>query len=155
MGRASGQRFSMLRIAIVLAIALRVCLILLAGHFGPPNVFRADDSSTYLTGAQSLASRGEYLDAGGKPEVIRTPGYPLALAPLIAVHASDALIVAMNIIFAVLIVIVTWRIARQVLGDRAAGVCALIVAIEPTMLTWSLKMMPETLFTLCLLLFAY
>jgi hypothetical protein len=149
-------RFLTLRIAIVLAIALRVCLILLAGHFGPPNVFRVDDSYTYLTGAQSLASRGEYLDRFGKPEVIRTPGYPLALMSLIALHASDALIVATNIVFAVLVVVVTWRIARRLFGDdRVAGICALIVAIEPTMLTWSIKVMPETLFTLCLLLFAY
>jgi len=156
MGRGSGRRFSMLRIAVVLAIALRVCLILLDGHLGPPDVFRVDDSYTYLSAAESLASRGVYLDALGKPEVSRTPGYPLALVPLIAVHASDAVLVAMNIIFAVLIVIVTWRIARRVFGDdRAAGICALIVAIEPTMLTWSLKVMPETLFTLCLLLFAY
>ncbi|HEV7428335.1 MAG TPA: glycosyltransferase family 39 protein [Thermoanaerobaculia bacterium] len=142
----------MLRIAIVLAIALRVFLILVVA----PNVFRVDDSLTYTTGAQSIATRGSFLDATGKPEIFRTPGYPLVLAPLIASHASDAAIVALNIVFAVLIVIVTWRIARQLFADdRVAGICALIVAIEPTMLTWSLKVMPETLFTLCLVLFAY
>ena len=90
------------------------------------------------------------------PEIFRTPGYPLVLAPFVALHASDALIVAMNIVFAVLIVFVTWRIARQLFGDdRVAGICALIVAVEPTMLIWSLRVMPETLFTLCLVLFAY
>jgi hypothetical protein len=148
--------FSMLRIAIVLAIACRVVLIVLAGNLGPPNAFRADDTITYTTGAQSLASRGEFVDANGKPEIFRTPGYPLALAPLIALHASDAAIVSMNIVFAVLIVIITWRIAWQLFGDaRIAGICAVIVAVEPTMLIWSLKVMPETLFTLCLVLFAY
>ena len=146
----------MLRIAIVLAIALRVFLILLLGNLGPPDAFRASDSITYTTGAASLASSGAYLDAHGKPEIFRTPGYPLALAPFMALHASDALIVAMNIVFAVLMVLATWRIARKLFGDdRVAGICAVIVAIEPTMLIWSLKVMPETLFTLCLLLFAY
>jgi hypothetical protein len=140
----------MLRIAVVLAVALRLSFILLLGNF------RVDDSATYTTGAQSLASRGAFLDGQGKPEIFRTPGYPLALAPLIALHASDALIVAMNIVFAVLVVIVTWRIARQLFGDdRVAGICAVIVAVEPTMMLWSLKVMPETLFTSCLLLFAY
>ncbi|HEV7488078.1 MAG TPA: glycosyltransferase family 39 protein [Thermoanaerobaculia bacterium] len=146
----------MLRVAIVLAIALRVSLILLLRQIGPPDAFRASDSITYTTGAQSLASHGRFLDAHGKPEIFRTPGYPLVLAPFVALHASDAAIVASNIVFAVLIVIVTWRIARQVFGDeRVAGICAVIVAVEPTMLIWSLKVMPETLFTLCLLLFAY
>ncbi|HEV7572748.1 MAG TPA: glycosyltransferase family 39 protein [Thermoanaerobaculia bacterium] len=146
----------MLRVAIVLAIALRVSLILLLGHLGPPDAFRASDSITYTTGAQSLASRGEYLDDHGKPEIFRTPGYPLVLAPFMAFHASDEAIVALNIVFAVLIVVVTWRIARELFGDdRVAGVCAVIVAVEPTMLIWSLKVMPETLFTLCLVLFAY
>jgi 4-amino-4-deoxy-L-arabinose transferase-like glycosyltransferase len=148
--------FSLLRIAIVLAIALRIFLILLLGNLGPPDAFRASDSITYTSGAQSLASRGAYFDPQGKPEIFRTPGYPLVLAPFMALHASDALIVAMNIVFAMLVVIVTWRIAWQLFGDdRVAGICALIVAVDPTMLIWSLKVMPETLFTLCLLLFAY
>jgi 4-amino-4-deoxy-L-arabinose transferase-like glycosyltransferase len=145
-----------LRIAIVPAIACRVFLLLLLGNLGRPNVFRADDSDTYTTAAQNIASRGEYLDRHGDPEIFRTPGYPLAIAPFLALRASDALIVSMNIVFAVLIVIVTWRIARQLFnGDRVAGICALIVAVEPTMMLWSLKVMPETLFTLCLVLFAY
>ncbi|MGA8809231.1 MAG: hypothetical protein WB973_15245 [Thermoanaerobaculia bacterium] len=145
----------MLRIAILLTIAIRISLILLLGNLGPPDAFRASDSVTYTAGAQSLASRGAFLDAHGKPETFRTPGYPFVLAPLMALHASDALIMAMNILFAVLLVIVTWRIARQLFDDdRLAGICALAVAIEPTMMIWSLKVMPETLFTLCLLLFA-
>src|SRR3954451_4281087 len=106
-----------LRIAVVLAIAVRLFLILLLAKSGRPNVFRADDSITYTVGAQSLASRGEYLDMHGKPEVFRTPGYPLAIAPLLVLHASDAAMVAMNIIFAALVVFVTWRMARELFGD--------------------------------------
>jgi hypothetical protein len=85
-----------LRIAIVLAIAVRVFLILLLAKIDRPNVFRVDDSMTYTIGAQSLASRGEFLDGRGKPEVFRTPGYPLLLAPLMALHAPDVAIVAMT-----------------------------------------------------------
>jgi len=140
----------MLRIAVLLAIALRLSLILILGNF------RVDDTATYIAGAQSIAARGAFLDARGNPEIFRTPGYPLVLAPFLALHASDALIVAMNIVFAVLVVIVTWKIALQLFVDeRVAGICALIVAVEPAMLLWSLKVMPETLFTLCLVLFAY
>src|SRR3954467_5973030 len=98
----------MLRIAILLTIAIRMSLILILANSGRPNVFRIDDSVTYTTGAQSLASRGEYLDADGEPEVFRTPGYPLVLAPFMALHASDAAIASMNIVFATLVVLVTW-----------------------------------------------
>jgi hypothetical protein len=130
----------MLRIAILLAIALRIVLILLLGNLGRPNVFRVDDSATYIAGAQSRAARGEFLDGQSKPEIFRTPGYPSVLAPFMALEAPDSAIVAMNIVFAVLIVIVTWRIARQLFGDdRVAGICALIVAIEPTMMLWSME----------------
>jgi hypothetical protein len=59
-------------------------------------------------------------------------------------------------VFAVLIVVVTWRIARELFhDDRVAGVCAIVIAVEPSMMLWSLKVMPETLFTFCLVLFAY
>jgi 4-amino-4-deoxy-L-arabinose transferase-like glycosyltransferase len=147
---------SLLPIAIVLAIGIRIVLIILAAHFGPPDVFRLPDSATYLAPAHTLTTQGRFLDYLGRPDIFRTPGYPLVLAPLVAVNATDAWIVAMNIVFAALIVWVTWRIARQLFGDdRVAGICALIVAVEPTMLTWSLKVMPETLFTLCMVLFAY
>src|SRR3954454_3907459 len=145
----------MLRIAILLTIAIRVFLIVILANSGRPNVFRIDDSVTYTTGEQSLAWRGQFLDADGRPELFRTPGYPLVLAPFMALHASDPALVSMNIVFATLVVFVTWRIARQLFDDRVAGICALVVAVEPTMLIWSLRVMPETLFTLCLVLFAY
>src|SRR3954470_21833638 len=126
---------SMLPVAVVLAIGIRIALIILSGRFGPPDVFRLPDSLTYLAPAHSIVTDGTFLDYLGKPDVFRTPGYPLLLAPLVAVNAPDAWIVAMNIVFAALIVIVTWRIARQLFGDEhAAGICALLVAIEPTML---------------------
>src|SRR4051794_21866894 len=112
-----------LRIAIVLAIAVRLFLILILANSGRPNVFRIDDSITYTVGAQSLASRGEYVDMHGRPELFRTPGYPLAIALFVALHASDAAIVALNIVFAVLVVFVTWRMARELFGDdRVAGI---------------------------------
>jgi hypothetical protein len=146
---------TLLRIAIVLAVAVRVSLVVLLANIGGPNAFRIDDTVTYITGAQNLASGGAFLDAHGSPEVFRTPGYPLVLAPFVALHASDAAIVAMNAVFAALVVFVTWRMARELFGDRVAGICALVVAVEPAMLIWSLRVMPETLFTLCLVLFAY
>jgi 4-amino-4-deoxy-L-arabinose transferase-like glycosyltransferase len=57
-------------------------------------------------------------------------------------------------VLAAAIVVVTYALARRLLqNERLAMLCALAVAIEPTMLAWSLKVMPETLLTLCLLLF--
>jgi 4-amino-4-deoxy-L-arabinose transferase-like glycosyltransferase len=146
----------MLRKAVVAAIAVRAILIALVARLGGPQPFRVGDSFSYVPLAESLARTGRFLDRQGMPELFRTPGYPSLLVPGVLLGVPDAFAIAMNVVLAVAVVIVTYRIAQRVLRDeRAAGLCALLVAIEPTMLTWSLKVMPETLFTLCLLLFAY
>jgi 4-amino-4-deoxy-L-arabinose transferase-like glycosyltransferase len=54
------------------------------------------------------------------------------------------------------IIVLTYSIALRLLHDeRLAGVCALLVALEPTLLTWSMRVMPDTALTLCLVAFAY
>ena len=65
-----------------------------------------------------------------------------------------AFALGLNLLFTAGIVAVVFLIARRLFDNtRTAGWCALIVAIEPTMLAWSLRVMPETLLTLCLVLF--
>jgi hypothetical protein len=144
------------RTAIAAAIVLRAALIVLIAALGAPHAFVVSDSDSYLLLARRLAATGRFIDGFATPELFRTPVYPLLLVPGMLLRHPIVFALGMNVLFAAAVVVVTYRIAQRVLrDDRAAALCALLVAVEPTMLTYSLKVMPETLFTLCLLLFAY
>src|SRR5438128_1504236 len=47
------------------------------------------DSTTYLTPAHNFLEQGAFLDAVGKPEIARTPGYPAFLAGIMLFVGSD------------------------------------------------------------------
>ena len=142
-----------MRGAIALAILLRLALIALAFSIRGPEAFLARDSKLYLDTATSLATRLEFT-SGGKPEIFRTPGYPLLVAAGMKSGAPIAFVLAAQLALSVALVAMTFLIVRRLTGDdRAATISAFIVAIEPTLLLWSVKVMSETLFTVSLLAF--
>lgn len=145
---------TMLRRAVIAAIAIRAAWIALIAWRGAPDAFVVSDSESYLGLAQRFLATGRFVDRFGTPELFRTPVYPLLLVPGMLLRHPIAIAVALNVLFAAAVVALTYRIAQRLHGHRVAALCALVAAIEPTMLTYSLKVMPETLFTLCLLLFA-
>ncbi|MEA2490630.1 MAG: hypothetical protein QOH21_2422 [Acidobacteriota bacterium] len=144
-----------LRAAVAADVLVRLLLVTVAGWQRGAIAFLVDDSAGYRILARHLAFDGAFLDrwGSGKPELFRTPGYPLLLVPGMWAGQPVAFAIALNLLASMAIVILTYHLARRLLDERLAGLCALVVALEPTMLTWSLKVMPETLFTLCLLLF--
>jgi 4-amino-4-deoxy-L-arabinose transferase-like glycosyltransferase len=147
----------MLRVAVVVGVLVRVLLIGVGYWQHGMRAFMVGDSDSYRALARYLAWDSAFLDrwGSGRPELFRTPGYPLVLVPGTWAGVPVAAAIALNLLLSVAIIILTFRLARRLFGDgRLAGLCALVVAVEPTMLTWSVKVMPETLFTVCLLLFA-
>jgi 4-amino-4-deoxy-L-arabinose transferase-like glycosyltransferase len=143
------------RTALLLAAALRLSIATLAWQLGGPDAFLASDSSGYLASAAALAASFEFDDVLGRPEIFRTPGYPFLLTPGVLLGSPLPYALLVQIALSLCVVLLTHATARRLLNDdRAAGVCALVVAIEPTMLLWSMKVMPETLFTVLVLAFA-
>jgi len=137
------------------AVALRVVLALVAWRSHGTTAFLAVDSATYLAPAMSIATHGAFENANGQAELFRTPGYPLLLAfGLIAGHPL-LVPLATQVLLSALLVALTYALARELFDERAARLCAWIAAIEPTMLLWSVKLMPETLFTCALVAFVY
>ncbi len=130
---------------------LRVLVGLAAWYVRGVDAFVTPDSSTYLALASSLVERHTFSDAAGFPELFRTPGYPLVIAigawlgkPVwFALAAHLALTVA-------IVAMVFYAVRRLTSDDLVATVSAWAVALEPTMLVWSLKVLSETLFTACL-----
>jgi 4-amino-4-deoxy-L-arabinose transferase-like glycosyltransferase len=153
-----GARFADVRPRYAIGAALAVRILLIAGAWWcrGPAAFEVSDSWSYLNLAERLAAGKGFVDAAGNAELFRTPAYPWFLAIGCAVGHPLLFALASNLIMTAGIVALTFLIARQTLhDDRLARLCALVVALEPTLLTWSLKVMPETLLTLCLVAFVH
>jgi len=143
-------------LAIAAGTFLRLLVLLTAWMRRGSEAFLVPDSISYLDLAQSLAQGRGFRNAFGLTELFRTPGYPFLLAIGSMFGHPIALALAMQLLLSAAIVAMTFLLARQVLQDgRWALGCAFVAAIEPTMLAWSLKVMPETLLTATLLAFTH
>ncbi|MEO0081474.1 MAG: glycosyltransferase family 39 protein [candidate division WOR-3 bacterium] len=151
----TGQRVSLFG-ALTVAAALRlVFLSLPATSIETKAVAAIPDAAEYLTLAQNLVrhqtfSRSEQEPY--RPEVLRTPGYPLFLALFFVVFPKPLLpILAAQLILSLLLVLVTYRFCLELTGDnRTSLVAAYLVALSPNLAFVSTKVVTETLFTLML-----
>ena len=142
--------------AIGVAVLLRLVWIVIALSRRGIEAFLVPDSWAYIEFAMVFVLRGEFADMPGTPQIFRTPGYPLLLTPGYLIGHPLAYALILSVLLTAAIVAAVFLIASRLFGNpRIAGWCALIVGLEPTMLAWSLRVMPETLLTLCLVLFAH
>jgi 4-amino-4-deoxy-L-arabinose transferase-like glycosyltransferase len=142
--------------AIAAGLLVRALLIAAAWAQRGPAAFLVPDSFSYLNSAARLAAGKGFADRWGLPEMFRTPGYPLLLAAGPAIGHPVLFALVLQSLMTIGIIVLTYAIACELLHDeRLAGICALVVAIEPTLLTWSMRVMPETALTLCLVAFVY
>jgi 4-amino-4-deoxy-L-arabinose transferase-like glycosyltransferase len=136
-----------LRAAVAAGVVLRIVLIGVALNTRGPAAFLAADSPSYLAPATALASDLEFEDALGRPELFRTPGYPLLLATGIALGHPVPIALGAQLVLSAVLILLTYRTAQRVLGSNGIAICcAWLVALEPTLALWSVKVMPETLF---------
>lgn len=149
------------------AVLTRVILALALWSTRGEAAFLAPDSPSYLRPATALATRLAFDLGEGHPELFRTPGYPLLLAAGVVSGHPIAFAIAVQTLLSALLVWLTFRIALHhrsttsnalpahlLASERIAAGCAWVVALEPTLLMWSLKVMTETLLTLFLVAFA-
>lgn len=145
-------------VSMAMAAGVLARLLVLAGAWVRRGraAFLVPDSWTYLAPADSFVRGAGFLDLHGLPELFRTPAYPLLLAGGAAFEHPLRFALAAQVAMSAGIVALTFLLARRVLHDeRLAVICAFAVALEPTLMAWSLKIMPETFLTLSLVAFAY
>jgi 4-amino-4-deoxy-L-arabinose transferase-like glycosyltransferase len=141
---------------LLLGVAVRVGIAAAAFRLRGTSAFMMPDSYGYLELATNIGALAGFRSASGYPELFRTPGYPLMLLPGVLVGHPIVFALAVQLLICAAIILVTIAIARCVFpDDRMALLCGLCVALEPTLILWSLKVMPETLLTLCLVLFIW
>jgi hypothetical protein len=125
---------------VVFCVALAAHLL----YFASSDDFFYPDSATYLVPAQNLAHGLGFVDAMGRPETIRTPGYPLFL--LLTRSAVPA--VLLQHLLAALLAVAVFLAARRWSGSRATAIiAALLFAFDPPTIHYANKVLSETLFT--------
>jgi 4-amino-4-deoxy-L-arabinose transferase-like glycosyltransferase len=134
--------------AVHLAIILGLGLLLRLAFLTRVPVFLLRDSGGYHLPAWDLAN-----GLGFELSPRRTPGYPLFLTGLIELGGEDLYVIALaQHLLGLVVAVLTYFIARRLFGSAIAFAAALIVVLEGTLLVAEHYIMPETLFTVFVLL---
>jgi 4-amino-4-deoxy-L-arabinose transferase-like glycosyltransferase len=145
--------------AVLATVALRLALVLLPTRtdLHTKTVLAIPDAPEYVQLAGNLASHRIFSRDSQlpfTPELFRTPGYPVLIAPL--ARLPGQLEVRVIILQVLLSVALAWAVYRLGLemgsGASVAGLAALLVALSPNLAFLCTKVITETLFTLILAL---
>lgn len=143
---------AVLLLAFTLRAALSVMGFILHQNY---HIFDTFDTPSYINPAKDLIELGQFSN-GGKPEIIRTPGYPLFLIPGILSGHIYLVTIAVQIVFSCFTVYLIYKIALITFHQVRIGIlCAFIYAIEPLSINFSTLIMSETLFATLITLFLY
>ncbi len=132
-----------LKLALILLLALALRLAL----WSQPLHQLANDENEYVAVARDLAA-GRGWVFYERYDWLRAPLYPLFLAGSLRLSGGDLHAAALpNILLSVATVYLAWRLARAMVGERAALLAALLTAVLWTLATFASLYMSETLFT--------
>ena len=137
---------------LVVAALLRLGVMIVAFFLTGTKVMTQGDTASYLEPGRNLIEHGAFTTAGA-PETDRTPGYPLFAMFSGMVFDNVLLTVVVQVAVALVSLLLVWRIADRIFPKSHAGVMAAwLFAIEPLSITYTVRVMPETVFVLLLLL---
>lgn len=132
------------------ALLPRLALCVLAA-LDPSRTLRGD-SVDYLGLAHALVERGVFSTSAAAPyapQIVRTPGYPLFLAPFVAMLSSPYLAAAVaQSLLGAITVILAWRWFSRGASAKGAAFGALFLALDPVTVLHTPLMLSEALFML-------
>jgi len=140
-----------LRAPLLTAAFLRLSLMLAAYASTGTRIMTQGDTASYLEPGRSLLLHAVFATAG-QPEIDRTPGYPI-FAMIAGMAFNNVLLTATGqILLSLLSLLLVRRIADLVYPERNIGlIAAWLCAFEPLSILYTVRLMPETLFVLVLL----
>jgi len=140
----------MLAAFVLVRAVLALVVYVINGSAG----FIHDDTASYVDSAQSLL-RGSFF-RNGAPELFRTPGYPVALMPVVLFPHFQILAVLENIGLSTLCAWLIYRIVWDLFPNSKAAVTSVFLyCFEPISLAYSAKIVTEPLFCAQLLAFVF
>lgn len=99
------------------------------------------DTPQYFTAAHSLRDGRGFVDAGGAPETLRTPGYPLLVAA--AALRPSAIAIVQHALIVAVAVMTAWFLRDR---PRAAIAALALIGFDTTLLWAATLLMTEALF---------
>ncbi len=133
-------------IILTAAVALRASLLVAGWH--RPDRFFTPDSHDYDSLARGLLDGGEFA-RGGRPELFRTPGYPLLLAGVYAVTGrSVQAAVAVQIVLDAALCLLVYVLGRELCSRTVGLVAAGIQAVSPAAVVASVRLLSGGLLAL-------
>lgn len=115
-----------------------------------PGAFIEKDSPSYLAPAEALLQEGRFDTKPGSntPETLRTPGYPawLAVVYLLFGKSSNVLVFSQIALFLGTLVLL-YFLAENMFGCRTALLAMILLALDPSSLSYTFKILTETLAT--------
>lgn len=154
--RKTGSQPHMRTLAAIMcaAICTRALLPFIAYSWTrDARIFKAPDTASYLACAESLARTGSF-SAGGIPEIVRTPGYPLLLLPGVLLGHVTAVTLLLQLLLGCATVWLVYRATSLITGNgRAAATAGFLCAVEPLSALYCSLLLAETLFATALMLF--
>ena len=105
------------------------------------------DQQIYHTSAVRMAEGLGYVDDSGNPQGYWPVGYPATLAAFYAVFGArlDVAFCA-NLLFGLACVLGVWAVSRELFGPTTGRAAALVVALHPTLVTYTTVIASENLF---------
>ena len=143
--------------ALLAGLALRLCLLLApTASFATKVLEPTGDSPEYVRLAGNIVhGHGFSQDSMPpyRPDVLRTPVYPMFLAlPLAVLGSSLVWPLLLQLLLSLATIWLTRRLALELgLAPAAASLAALLVALSPNLVFYSIKLTTETLSALLLL----
>ena len=143
------------RLVLIVAVALAGRLLVFVVLLPDVRKFYAGDSYGYDRLALNLAERGTFSRQDAAPwraDAFRTPGYPALMAGVYGLvgHAPAAVVALQLLLGSVTAGLAGVLGLRLGLSPWAAGLAALVVAVDPVSILIANLLLTETLFTLLL-----
>jgi 4-amino-4-deoxy-L-arabinose transferase-like glycosyltransferase len=123
-----------------------------------PQSFLEIDSPSYTDPAEALIADGSYNTEPGSetPETLRPPGYPVWLALIFLLFGKSAQAVVFSQVFLFLgTLVLTYVLTEKMFGSRPAWAAVILLALDPSSLSYTFKILTETLTAFLTILFAY
>ncbi len=135
-------------------ILLRLIPILLILLNSSHEALYDGDSGGYQIMGRALAQGDIFFLGEGARETsfMRTPGYPIFLGAFYFFGMPDAGTVVLQVLLDAASIVLVWRITEKMFGERAALAAAALYAFSPLFISFSFKILTETLFMFFFLL---
>ena len=137
-----------MKLRVLLCIAAILAFVTSALYVWHFHVTYYPDSESYIAPARNIVAGHGFTGPDGRPELFRTPGYPLLLAFFVATHAGVIGAILFQHVLRILLIVGLIAFAFSITQRRAvAGLTCLLLVIDFPLLEVANAVLSEMLFT--------